>query len=152
MNILFALLSGLVFGFGLIVSGMTDPAKVLGFLDLAGAWDPSLALVMGGAIAVGLVAFGIAKRRTVSFLGLPMQMPTARQIDRRLVLGGLTFGVGWGLAGICPGPALVLLGRGLPQGVIFVVAMLAGMVLFEILERRKSKTPIVFHQPGRSPS
>ncbi|WP_263770782.1 YeeE/YedE family protein [Propionivibrio soli] len=152
MNILFALLSGLVFGFGLIVSGMTDPAKVLGFLDLGGAWDPSLALVMGGAIAVGLVAFGIAKRRTVSFLGLPMQMPAARQIDRRLVLGGLTFGVGWGLAGICPGPALVLLGRGLPQGVIFVVAMLAGMALFEILERRKSKTPIVFHQPGRSPS
>lgn len=152
MNILFALFSGLVFGFGLIVSGMTDPAKVLGFLDLAGDWDPSLALVMGGAIAVGLVAFGIAKRRTVSFLGLPMQMPTARQIDRRLVLGGLTFGVGWGLAGICPGPALVLLGRGLPQGVIFVVAMLAGMALFEILERRRSKTPIVFHQPGRSPS
>lgn len=152
MNILFALLSGLVFGFGLIVSGMTDPAKVLGFLDLAGAWDPSLALVMGGAIAVGLVAFGIAKRRTVSFLGLPMQMPTARQVDRRLVLGSLTFGAGWGLAGICPGPALVLLGRGLPQGVIFVVAMLAGMALFEILERRKSKTPIVFHQPGRSPS
>lgn len=137
MSTFIALLSGLIFGIGLIVSGMTDPAKVLGFLDLAGAWDPSLALVMGGAIAVGLVAFAIAKQRTRSLLDLPMQLPTARQIDRRLVGGSLTFGVGWGLAGICPGPAVVLVGAGIPQGVIFAVAMLAGMGLFEFFERFK---------------
>ena len=138
MNILFAGLSGLVFGFGLIVSGMTNPEKVLDFLDLSGAWDPSLALVMGGAIAVGLVAFRLAKKRTQSLLGLPMQLPTAKQIDWRLVGGSLSFGLGWGLAGICPGPALVLLGAGVSKGMIFVAAMLAGMGLYEFLERRKS--------------
>ena len=138
MNILFAGLSGLVFGFGLIVSGMTNPEKVLDFLDLSGAWDPSLALVMGGAIAVGLVAFRLAKKRTQSLLGLPMQLPTAKQIDWRLLGGSLSFGLGWGLAGICPGPALVLLGAGVSKGMIFVAAMLAGMGLYEFLERRKS--------------
>ena len=138
MNLLFALLSGLVFGFGLIVSGMTNPEKVLDFLDLAGAWDPSLALVMGGAIAVGLAAFTLAKKRTQSLLGLPMQLPTAKQIDWRLVGGSLSFGLGWGLAGICPGPALVLVGAGVSKGLIFVAAMLAGMGVFELLERRKS--------------
>ena len=138
MNLLFALLSGLVFGFGLIVSGMTNPEKVLDFLDLSGAWDPSLALVMGGAIAVGLAAFTLAKKRTQSLLGLPMQLPTAKQIDWRLVGGSLSFGLGWGLAGICPGPALVLVGAGVSKGLIFVAAMLAGMGLFELLERRKS--------------
>ena len=138
MNILFAALSGLVFGFGLIVSGMTNPEKVLDFLDLSGAWDPSLALVMGGAIAVGLAAFTRAKKRTQSLLGLPMQLPTAKQIDWRLVGGSLSFGLGWGLAGICPGPALVLVGAGVSKGLIFVAAMLAGMGLFELLERRKS--------------
>ena len=138
MNILFAALSGLVFGFGLIVSGMTNPEKVLDFLDLSGAWDPSLALVMGGAIAVGLAAFTLAKKRTQSLLGLPMQLPTAKQIDWRLVGGSLSFGLGWGLAGICPGPALVLVGAGVSKGLIFVAAMLAGMAIFELLERRKS--------------
>ena len=137
MNILFAALSGLVFGFGLIVSGMTNPEKVLDFLDLSGAWDPSLALVMGGAIAVGLAAFTLAKKRTQSLLGLPMQLPTAKQIDWRLVGGSLSFGLGWGLAGICPGPALVLVGAGVSKGLIFVAAMLAGMGIFELLERRK---------------
>lgn len=135
MSIFFAFLAGLVFGIGLLVSGMTDPGKVLGFLDLAGNWDPSLALVMVGAVAVGLVAFALAKQRARSLLGLPMQLPTARQIDRRLVLGSLTFGIGWGVAGICPGPALVLLGAGVSQGLLFVVAMLAGMAGFELLER-----------------
>ena len=138
MNLLFSLLSGLVFGFGLIVSGMTNPEKVLDFLDLAGAWDPSLALVMGSAIAVGLAAFSVARKRTRSLLGLPMQLPTAKQLDRRLVGGSLAFGLGWGLAGICPGPALVLVGAGVSQGLIFVAAMLAGMGIFELLERRKS--------------
>lgn len=134
MNILFAWLSGTVFGFGLILSGMSNPAKVLAFLDLAGLWDPSLVLVMGGAIAVGSVAFAMAKQRTRSLLGLTMQLPNSRQIDRRLISGSILFGIGWGLAGICPGPALVLLGSGAMQGVIFVAAMIAGMGLFEVLE------------------
>ena len=138
MNVLFSLLAGLVFGLGLLISGMTDPAKVLGFLDLAGLWDPSLALVMVGAIAVGLVAFTVVKKRTLSLLGLPVHLPTARQIDRRLIAGGLTFGIGWGLAGICPGPAVVLVGSGDARGLIFVGAMLAGMGIFELLERRKA--------------
>ncbi|MBK9522490.1 MAG: YeeE/YedE family protein [Rhodocyclaceae bacterium] len=138
MNNIFALLSGLIFGIGLIVAGMANPAKVLGFLDLGGLWDPSLALVMGGAIAVGSVAFTFARKKTTSFLGLPLHLPTASQIDRRLIGGSLLFGAGWGLAGICPGPGLVLLGSGEVQGAVFVVAMLAGMALFEVLERRTS--------------
>lgn len=139
MQLLAALLSGLVFGLGLIVSGMVNPAKVLGFLDLAGAWDPSLALVMAGAIAVGLGAFAWAARRQRTLLGGAMQLPGAGGIDRRLVGGSLLFGVGWGLAGFCPGPALVALGLGLPQAWVFVAAMLAGMALFEVLERRRRR-------------
>lgn len=129
-----ALVAGLAFGLGLIVAGMSNPAKVLAFLDLAGAWDPSLALVMAGAIAVGAGAFALMRRRTRSLLGSPMRLPTARAINRRLVLGSLVFGIGWGLAGICPGPALVLAGFGLAKGWIFLVAMLAGNGVFEIFE------------------
>jgi uncharacterized membrane protein YedE/YeeE len=136
MPTFFALLAGAVFGIGLIVSGMADPAKVLGFLDLAGNWDPSLALVMGGAILVGVIAFTFARRRTVSLLGLQMRMPTATQVDRRLVGGGLLFGIGWGIAGFCPGPALVALGMGEQKALVFVAAMLVGMGAFELLERR----------------
>lgn len=136
MHILTALLAGLVFGIGLIASGMTNPAKVLGFLDLAGAWDPSLALVMAGAIGVGLVGFGRTQGRITSWLGLPMKMPTASQIDRRLVLGSLTFGAGWGLAGYCPGPAIVSFGAGQRSALLFVLAMLAGMALYEVLQPR----------------
>lgn len=133
-----SLLAGLVFGLGLILSGMANPAKVLGFLDLAGAWDPSLALVMAGAIAVGLIAFAAARRRTVSYLGAPMQqLPKGRQIDRRLIAGSVLFGVGWGIAGFCPGPGLVALGMGETKAVVFVIAMLAGMGIFELVERRK---------------
>jgi len=138
MHILLALIVGLVFGIGLTVSGMTDPAKVLGFLDLAGRWDPSLALVMLGAILVALPAFRIAARRRQSLLGAPMQLPVAVRIDRRLVLGSLTFGVGWGLAGFCPGPALASLATGAAGPLIFSAAMLAGMAIFELLERRKA--------------
>jgi len=128
--------AGLVFGLGLIVAGMANPAKVLGFLDLAGAWDPSLALVMAGAIAVGAGAFAFVKIRTRTLLGAPVLLPTARLIDRRLVLGSLVFGVGWGLAGICPGPALVLAGYGSVKGLVFLVAMLAGNGIFEFFESR----------------
>ncbi len=139
MNVFTSLLAGLVFGLGLIVSGMADPAKVLGFLDLAGAWDPSLAFVMAGAIAVGAVAFFVAGRRARTFLGGELKLPTARQIDRRLVLGSVAFGVGWGIAGFCPGPALVALGLGEAKALVFVAAMLAGMGLFELFERRASR-------------
>ena len=136
MLVIASLLAGLGFGLGLIVSGMANPAKVLGFLDLAGSWDPSLVFVMAGAIGVGVVAFFIAKMRKVSFLGAEMKLPSTGGIDRRLVLGSLLFGVGWGIAGFCPGPALVGLGMGADKALVFVAAMLAGMGLFEWLERR----------------
>jgi hypothetical protein len=135
-TLLFALLSGLIFGIGLILAGMANPAKVLAFLDLAGLWDPSLGLVMGGAIAVGLVAFTLAKKRTKSFLGLPMNLPTSRIIDKRLIIGSLIFGIGWGLVGICPAPAFVLLGTGSLKGIVFLVAMLIGMAIFEYFDAR----------------
>jgi uncharacterized membrane protein YedE/YeeE len=137
MLIFTSLLAGLIFGLGLIISGMSNPAKVLGFLDITGAWDPSLALVMAGAIGVGLVAFWLARQRTTSLLGVHMALPTARDIDRRLVLGSLLFGMGWGMAGFCPGPALVALGLGEVKAIVFVVAMLLGMALFELLEQRR---------------
>lgn len=137
MPIFTSFLAGLVFGLGLVLSGMANPAKVLGFLDLAGSWDPSLALVMLGAITVGLVAFAIAKRRKMSFLGLPINLPTSRHIDRRLLGGGLLFGIGWGIAGFCPGPALANLGMGEVKAVVFVAAMLVGMTLFEFFEHRR---------------
>jgi uncharacterized membrane protein YedE/YeeE len=127
---------GLLFGLGLILSGMTDPSKVIGFLDIFGLWDPSLALVMGGAIAVGFFAFTLAKKRTVNFLGGALHLPKSSQIDKPLVIGAVLFGAGWGLAGFCPGPALVSLASGQIKAAAFVVFMLAGMQLFEILARR----------------
>ena len=129
MNGAFAFFSGLLFGLGLIGSGMTNPAKVKGFLDVAGAWDPSLALVMAGAIAVGAFAFAAAKRRTTSWSGERIELPSSTLIDRRLVIGGMLFGAGWGIAGFCPGPALVAMGGGLGAAWIFGVAMLAGMLV-----------------------
>jgi uncharacterized membrane protein YedE/YeeE len=142
MQIISAPIVGMVFGIGLIVSGMTDPSKVLGFLDLAGAWDPSLALVMAGAILVGAIAFRFAGKRQRSLLGEPMRLSAARRIDRRLVLGSLVFGAGWGLAGYCPGPALASLATGGTAPWIFTGAMLAGMAVFEILESMASKRAI----------
>ena len=141
MPIVTAFFAGLVFGLGLILSGMVNPAKVLGFLDLAGAWDPSLAFVMAGAIGVGVFAFALARRRTVSYLGLDMKLPSAREIDRRLIGGSLLFGIGWGVAGFCPGPALVAIGMGESKALVFVAAMLVGMGVFELLERRRAPTP-----------
>lgn len=132
MNNLSALLSGLIFGLGLILSGMTEPGKVLGFLDIAGLWDPSLAFVMGGAVSVAAVAFALARRRTRSIT--PPIAPAS--IDRRLLLGALLFGIGWGLAGICPGPAIVLLGSGSVDGLIFALGMIGGMVAFQLLQKR----------------
>lgn len=138
MRLFASLIAGLVFGLGLILSGMSNPAKVLGFLDLAGRWDPSLIFVMAGAILVSLLGFRFATRRTVSLLGEPMRMPTASQVDTRLILGSLTFGAGWGLAGFCPGPAVASLLSGFVEPLIFVAAMVAGMGLFELLERRRT--------------
>ena len=133
-----ALAAGLVFGWGLIVSRMFSPAKVLGFLDVGGAWDPSLAVVMGGAIPVAAIGFALAGRRQRTLLGEPLQLPTARVIDGRLVLGSLAFGVGWGLAGFCPGPAWVAAGTLAPRALVFLAAMLVGMGLFEWLEHLRT--------------
>lgn len=126
-KLLSALLAGLLFGLGLLLSGMSNPVKVLGFLDVTGQWDPSLMLVMGGAIAIGFFAFRRAERQTYSLLGEPMQLPDKSRLTPRLVVGSALFGIGWGLAGICPGPGLVLVGMGQVGGVYFVAAMLLGM-------------------------
>ena len=128
-------LVGLLFGLGLILSGMTDPGKVTGFLDLFGLWDPSLALVMGGAIAVGFFAFTLAKKRTTNFLGGMLRLPAKNQIDKPLIIGSVLFGAGWGLAGFCPGPALVSMASGQPKALVFVFAMVTGMVGFELMGR-----------------
>ncbi|XLZ72859.1 DUF6691 family protein [Massilia sp. SR12] len=137
MNALTSLLAGLVFGLGLVISGMSNPDKVLGFLDLFGNWDPSMAFVMVGALLVGTVSFRIAGKRTRAILGAPITLPTARDIDRRLVLGSLAFGIGWGLAGYCPGPVITSLAVGGSKPWIFFLAMMAGMVVFELIEREK---------------
>lgn len=134
----FEFIAGLLFGLGLILSGMTNPAKVLGFLDLFGLWDPSLAFVMGGAILVGIFAFALARKRTTNFFGGPMHLPKATHIDKRLVVGSLMFGVGWGLAGFCPGPVLVSMAAGHDKALVFVAAMLIGMMIFEIAERARA--------------
>ena len=126
---------GLLFGLGLLLSGMTNPSKVLGFLDLVGAWDPSLALVMGGAILVGFFAFALAKKRSTTFLGGVLRLPKSTQMDKPLVIGSLLFGAGWGLAGFCPGPAVVSMADGQPKALVFVLAMLVGMVGFELMDR-----------------
>lgn len=135
MSVLAALAAGLVFGVGLILSGMTDPGKVKGFLDVAGNWDPSLAFVMGGAILVGFFAFRRAGRRGRTFLGGALHLPNRRDIDLRLLGGSIVFGVGWGLAGFCPGPALVSFASGVDQAAVFVAAMLGGMLAYTAAER-----------------
>lgn len=146
MQLILIFLLGLVFGLGLILSGMSDPGKVIGFLDLSGSWDPSLGLVMGGAVAVSFVAFRIARARGVSLLGTPLKLRSSTTISPRVVVGSLAFGVGWGLAGFCPGPAIVSLGSGQPKAAVFVIAMLAGMLVYEVINRRPvqpSTQPVV---------
>ena len=132
-----AFFSGLIFGLGLLLAGMTNPAKVLAFLDLAGAWDPSLALVMAGAIAVAVIPLQWARKNRLSLLGARMQLPVKREMDARLIGGSLVFGVGWGIAGICPGPAVGILLTGHWKILIFILAMLAGMYVFSALESRR---------------
>jgi len=130
MKKLSAFIAGLLFGIGLLLAGMANPAKVLGFLDITGVWDPSLAWVMFGAIGVAWMPFHWAMKQSHSVLGAAMQIPTQRTLDRRLIGGSLLFGIGWGIAGICPGPGLVLLLSGHWQAWVFVLAMLAGMQVF----------------------
>lgn len=135
-----ALVAGLLFGLGLAVSGMFDPAKVLGFLDIAaiasGGWDPSLAFVMAGGLAVTLPAFQIARRWRQPVAAAEFQTPRAQGLDGRLLLGALLFGIGWGLVGYCPGPALAALAFAVPGTIVFVLAMVAGMLLQAGLTRR----------------
>ncbi|MFJ2993328.1 DUF6691 family protein [Pandoraea sp. NPDC087047] len=140
LPVLFALMGGLIFGLGLILAGMANPAKVLGFLDIAGKWDPSLAFVMGGAVAVGLAGFRLAHLRALAWTGAPRVWPALRGLDKRLVIGALLFGVGWGIAGICPGPALVLLGAGSGKALLFVIAMIVGMAIHGAVTRATRTT------------
>ena len=123
---------GVLFGWGLIISGMSNPQKILAFLDLAGLWDPSLIFVMLGAVLVGLGGFYVVRKRTEAFFGGAMHLPKRRDITKPLIIGSLIFGAGWGIAGFCPGPAIVALGAGHLKAFVFLVAMLAGM---EICER-----------------
>ena len=139
MQIFISMLAGLIFGIGLIVSGMTDPSKVIGFLDITGVWNPSLAFVMMGGLVIAALAFRFASTRAESFFGGAFRLPSATQIDWRLVLGSLMFGVGWGLAGYCPGPALASIATGGSKPVVFSLAMLAGMAIFEVLEFANKK-------------
>lgn len=129
MQLLTALLAGLLFGAGLLVSGMSDPANVLGFLDVAGRWNPRLAFVMAGAIGVAAPAFAWMRRHAHTVNGDPVTLPDRRSITTRLVGGSALFGVGWGLVGLCPGPALVVAGQGVPQAMAFVAALAAGLAL-----------------------
>jgi uncharacterized membrane protein YedE/YeeE len=142
MSLVAAFAAGLIFGAGLILSGMTDPGKVIGFLDVFASWDPSLAFVMGGAILVGFFAFLLAHRRARSFLGGAMHLPQWRDIDSPLVAGSFVFGIGWGLAGFCPGPAVVSFASGVGEAAIFVGAMLAGMIVYHAADR-------LIHEPRR---
>jgi uncharacterized membrane protein YedE/YeeE len=143
MRLLISFAIGLIFGVGLYVSGMTQPSKVLGFLDIFGDWDPSLAFVMAGAVAVGLVAFSVARRRSRTFLGDELRLPRITEIDAPLVVGSLIFGIGWGLSGICPGPGIVDVGFLDWRALVFVVSMAAGMMIERlIVDARAAKSPV----------
>ncbi len=147
MDTIASFIVGLIFGIGLVIGGMTDPSKVIGFLDIAGQWDPSLAFVMGGALIVGVIAFRFARNRTSNFLGGAIRIPTKNDIDKRMVIGSLLFGAGWGMAGFCPGPAITALGTGNSKALLFVLAMIAGMALFEGIERYRH--PLHGDNPAR---
>lgn len=142
MPVLSAFVAGLLFGLGLIISQMIDPAKVLGFLDVFGRWDPSLAFVMAGAVAASGIGYAVAKYRGVPLLAARFEIPDRRDLDPRLLAGAGLFGIGWGLAGICPGPALAILPLGIWQGFVFFAAMLAGMAIFGLLVSPRSSSTI----------
>lgn len=135
MPIIIALISGLLFGIGLILAGMSNPAKILGFLDITGRWDPSLLITMVVAMGISAIAFVAIKKRQISVLNCHMQISTNQKIDKSLISGSVLFGIGWGLAGICPGPALLLTGMGITQGILFTLAMIAGMSIFQMVRK-----------------
>ena len=139
MNAFAAFASGLVFGIGLVVSGMSNPAKVIGFLDVTGRFDPTLPIVMASGLAVAAIGYALARRRAASYLGTAFDLPAPRKLDLRLIGGAIVFGIGWGIAGVCPGPGFVVMGAGRVEGAVFVVAMLAGMLAFESMERRRAR-------------
>jgi len=139
MQIMIAFVTGLIFGLGLILSGMTNPAKIIGFLDIFGDWDPALALVMIGALIVSATSFQLIKKNKKTYFGQQLNLPANNKIDHKLIIGSLIFGIGWGLAGYCPGPALVSVMHGGYQPVVFVLSMLAGMGIFEIFNKIGSK-------------
>ena len=128
------LLAGLLFGIGLLISGMTNPTKVQGFLDVFGAWDISLALVMGGGLMVAIIGVQLAKRQQSSWIGTLIEMPSKTTLNKKLLIGAMLFGVGWGLVGICPGPGIVLLGTGQWQAYVFIPAMIVGMLVYQWFE------------------
>lgn len=136
MRIVIALISGLLFGLGLILSSMVDPAVVRGFLDFAGDWNPALMFVLGGAVMVSFIAWRIRLRRTTSYLGAELPNPPSSGVDRNLVIGAVLFGIGWGLVGICPGPAITAIPFGVTEVYIFVIAMLGGMFAYNFIERK----------------
>ncbi len=136
-----AFICGVIFGSGLVISGMTQPAKVLGFLDVFGTWDPTLLVVMAAALAVSAPGFALARRRTRPIIAEKAHWPTRAEVDRRLVAGAVLFGAGWGLVGLCPGPAIVNLATLSPRIVVFAVAMALGMVLYDIAQLRGEAQP-----------
>jgi uncharacterized membrane protein YedE/YeeE len=138
MQVLVAGVAGLLFGVGLALSGMTNPAKVLAFLDVAGAWDPTLAFVMGGALAVATPGFALARRRARPWLAPAFAIPERRDVDASLLGGAALFGIGWGLVGLCPGPALADLSRGAWEVLLFATALAAGMLLFRLRHHRRT--------------
>jgi uncharacterized membrane protein YedE/YeeE len=136
MRLLSAFAIGLIFGLGIAISGMINPAKVLNFFDLAGTWDPSLAFVMAGALAVAIPGYRLVLGRPAPVLDDRFQLPDTRVIDRRLVLGSATFGIGWGIAGFCPGGALPALGTGSIDVSVFIVALILGLLIARVLQQR----------------
>jgi uncharacterized membrane protein YedE/YeeE len=147
MAALASLLCGLVFGVGLVISGMTQPARVLGFLDIFGRWDPTLAFVMAGALAVSALGFALARQQQQPLFAAQAQWPTRSDIDRPLVIGSVLFGLGWGLVGLCPGPALVNLASLMPSVIVFVVAMAAGMIAKDLWDRMAAANAAVVDRP-----
>jgi uncharacterized protein len=137
ISLIFSLFAGLLFGVGLIFSGMTNPEKIIGFLDVTGKWDPSLLFVMLGAISISFFAFRRASKKSASILGQPMNIPTKKEIDVRLIVGSIIFGIGWGLAGYCPGPGIASIATSKLQPITFVIAMLFGMLAYEFTEKYK---------------
>lgn len=137
MTMFISFLSGLIFGMGLLLSGMSNPAKIIGFLNITGKWDPSLVFVMIGAITIGFLAFSYAKRVKKTITGLEISLSSNQKIDKKLIIGSLLFGIGWGLVGFCPGPAIVALGAAKLKALYFSIAMVIGMIIYDFFNTRE---------------